>query len=60
MLAPFVQGDREGFHAWVSKEAELLAEGAFGPQMLAEVRSAGCAGWGFFFKVWCGVTMACV
>lgn len=38
VLAPFVAGDREGFHAWMSKEAELLAEGAFGPQMLVEVR----------------------
>lgn len=43
MLAPFAQGDPEGFHAWVSKEAELLAEGAFGPQMLAEVNAR--AGW---------------
>lgn len=42
VLAPFVQGDREGFHAWVAKEAELLAEGAFGPQMLVEVRLCVC------------------
>jgi hypothetical protein len=37
VLAPFVNGDREGFHAWMAREADLLAEGAFGPQMLLEV-----------------------
>lgn len=38
VLAPFVAGDREAFQAWMEKEAEALAEGAFGPQMLVEVR----------------------
>jgi hypothetical protein len=50
VLGPFVQGDREGFHAWMTKEAELLAEGAFGPQMLVEVGVVGLCG----EAGWCG------